>query len=349
MGPAFLFAPRERAAARAPTYDAGMRPIGRCWLACVLLVYAAPAGLVAAQGDTAALDARAHSLETRLARTPSARSRCDLGFVYVRLSRAADGARELDEAITALSDATTAADRRLLAMCLYSRGRAAEALGDLQSARAAYDRSRRLRGDAATLARIEALERRPLASLGPDERAATAVCGCELADGSFDVVVLWQSPPAAPSRWSIVEWSGPDRGVDMGLAAVACTGDTCRADAFSEDASRGGNGDTAVTATEVHGGATPILEVRTRERAGERDQGVRIPTIDEDDVSYCALAGDGPHCVHLTLADRIQDYVVNAALVGASVTLHRVSGHLPGDLELPLDRPIPLLELMLRE
>ena len=137
-----------------------------------------------AQDVPADVAQRADALRRRLDATPSdTGAACELGFVLVRMGRPIDAIARLDPAIAALAEPRSPALRRRLAMCLYSRGRAAEAMGDRASAVDAYRRSLALRPDDEVAYRLSAASLPPahgVAEATPAERAALALVSSDL-------------------------------------------------------------------------------------------------------------------------------------------------------------------------
>jgi len=138
----------------------------------------------AAAQDVAALAPRADALRRRLDATPSDTAvACELGFVLVRMGRTTDAIARLDPAITALGEPSSAALRRRLAMCLYTRGRAAETVDDRASAVDAYRRSLALRPDDEVAYRLSVVSLPPphgVADATQAERAALALVASEV-------------------------------------------------------------------------------------------------------------------------------------------------------------------------
>lgn len=305
----------------------------------------------------AALAHRAQVLEGRLARRPTPRDRCELGFIYVRQGRTAEAATTLDRAITDLGSPTSALDRRTLAACLYSRGRAAEASGDLERARVVYGRSLELRDDRTTRERVMALavpiypsdttRARPIASLPPDE--AAAVAGSSWArdeDGAARVVTVARPARAGTVAWSLVAWESRSPGPMRGLAAVACDAGDCAATDVDDDTTLGGNGFATVLSFVAHDGEVPILEIRMLRNASESDGEEDVPTVDETTLHLCGLLEDGVVCVQIPIQDRIERVTYDATFTDGHLVLHRVSGRAPDDLWVPLDRPLTFDDLL---
>lgn len=320
------------------------------------VTYAAAA---AAQDDATALSAHAHTLETRIAHSPSSRMRCDLGFTYFRLARMDDAARELDTAIIALGRPTRAADRRLLAQCLYSRGRVAQAQHDLQTARSAYERSRSLHDTPDTREAATSLARRSIAELGPEERAAAAVCnecyggagqGDDGAPGTYDVYVVEPVPSSGATRWSIVHW-----GADYAwLAVVACEGERCRVRSIDDVTGVYPAERTTyeIRQARMHEGPSPFLEVRVHVVTTEiEDEGTRWASVDEERLHICTQTSEGPVCAQVVLVDHTRGgFAIDATLDDAGATFHLRSGRVPSDGDgptpVPLDRALSPAELL---
>lgn len=106
--------------------------------------------------------ARLATLEARLAQDASdTQAGCNAGWLLFRLDRHEDAALRLDRALVNLMDVRGRAARRRAGACLYSRGRVAETLDEVQLAREYYELSLARRPNDVVRARLDALPSAP--------------------------------------------------------------------------------------------------------------------------------------------------------------------------------------------
>ncbi len=321
-------------------------------------------------------DPREAELRARIDRDPSdTGALCELGFLRFRQGRAVEAAPMLDTAIAALGielgflrsgqgsaveaaptlDATIpalgapAAEplRRRLAACLYNRGRVAEAMGDVPTARSVYERSLALRPNDTVRARLAGL---PPPTTAPDQapservqRAALALCEahadeCEIPpDAAPRPVTTGECSDA--TRGSLVEVVGnAEQDVRHVIVAVASRGEDVRAavvNGYWEGSTMPSHHEHPSLRTLAPGRCGLVVEAghawveASIEGAGDFNENALV-------VLWWTERGLARVAIPTSVDDGARAYELDVALDGAGgVRVRRVAGRVP-DVHRPL-------------